>query len=292
MQTGPHDEKKNNSSASAGFTGKIILHRPPLLFYKTDLQVTAVGKEFAVPEKKTAILHVNAEGKYQIRFTWNRGNKTQTYEFKVSRMNPIQYYDIHLEKNTVRLIRQPLPEKYNPNATKYTDSFGRKYYRVRPGEPIHSTETQSTHGFGNKYYRARPGGTMSSSESSKQRYNPTIIFTVDEMSGNDFEHFCADLLYRNGFTYAEVTSSSGDHGADVLAVRNGIQYAIQCKRSDSKIGNKAVQEAFTGKAFYKTDIAVVLTNNYFTKQAINDAARIGVELWDRDFLKEMLKNRS
>jgi restriction system protein len=86
----------------------------------------------------------------------------------------------------------------------------------------------------------------------------------------------------------EVTQSSGDHGIDILAEKDDITYAIQCKCYTSSIGNSAIQQAHTGKSYYKKDIAVVLTNQYFTQQAIEEAKEIGVKLWDRDKLNEML----
>ncbi len=88
------------------------------------------------------------------------------------------------------------------------------------------------------------------------------------MDGHQFEHFCAEVLEKNGFVNVEVTRGSGDHEIDILAVKEDITYAIQCKRYSSNIGNAAVQQAHTGKSLYQRDIAVVLTNQYFTAQAI------------------------
>lgn len=87
----------------------------------------------------------------------------------------------------------------------------------------------------------------------------------------------------------EVTKGSGDHGIDILAEKDGIAYAIQCKCYSSNIGNAAVQQAHTGKSIYHKDIAVVITNRYFTQQAIEEAAALGVKLWDRDKLNELIK---
>ena len=112
----------------------------------------------------------------------------------------------------------------------------------------------------------------------------------DYMTGLDFENFCADVLEKNGFSKVEVTQGSGDHGIDILAEKDGITYAIQCKCYSSNIGNSAVQQAHSGKSIYKRDIAVVLTNQYFTSQAKEDASELGVKLWDRDKLNEMIKN--
>jgi restriction system protein len=114
----------------------------------------------------------------------------------------------------------------------------------------------------------------------------------DNMEGHDFEYFCAKLLKENGFYNVEVTQGSGDHGIDILAEKDGITYAIQCKCYSSTIGNAAVQQAYTGKSYYKRDIAVVLTNQYFTKQADEEAKKIGVKLWDRDKLEEMVGEKT
>ncbi|WP_320976953.1 restriction endonuclease [Enterocloster asparagiformis] len=112
----------------------------------------------------------------------------------------------------------------------------------------------------------------------------------DNMSGHDFEYFCADLLSRNGFIKIKVTQGSGDHGVDILAEKDGISYAIQCKCYSGNVGNSAVQEAHTGKSIYKKDIAVVLTNRYFTDQAINEANILGVKLWNRNSLLSFINS--
>lgn len=92
------------------------------------------------------------------------------------------------------------------------------------------------------------------------------------MNGYQFECYCANLLQRNGYQNVSITPGSGDQGIDILADRDGIYYAIQCKRYSGKIGNKAVQEAFSGCAYYNRNVPVVLTNSYYTDQA-KDAAR-------------------
>ena len=112
----------------------------------------------------------------------------------------------------------------------------------------------------------------------------------DCMNGYDFELFCTDLLYKNGFSSVIRTPGSGDHGIDILAEKDGISYAIQCKCYSENIGNKAIQEAHTGKSIYKRDIAVVLSNRYFTDQAIEEARLLGVKLWDRNILIQLINN--
>lgn len=115
------------------------------------------------------------------------------------------------------------------------------------------------------------------------------ICNIDTMEGHEFEHFCADLLRRNGFTDVEVTKASGDFGIDVLARKDGVSYAIQCKCYSDTVGNHAVQEALSGAQYYHRMVAVVMTNSYFTPAAIETAERTNVLLWDRDTVLKMAK---
>ena len=112
--------------------------------------------------------------------------------------------------------------------------------------------------------------------------------SYDSMDGHAFEHYCAKLLSKNGYDNVEVTRGSGDQGIDVIAFKDGIKYGIQCKCYSSAIGNKAVQEAFAGKAYYGCHVAVVLTNRYFTESAKELAAANKVVLWDRDKLQSLI----
>jgi len=122
----------------------------------------------------------------------------------------------------------------------------------------------------------------------KKRYTllPTIK-SCDSMTGEQFEHFCASLLRANGFRNVKVTQTSGDYGIDVLAQKGMDSYAIQCKRYTSPVGNHAVQEAFSGAAYYGNRTPVVMTNQEFTAAAVETAERIGVRLWGRSKLVQM-----
>ena len=111
-----------------------------------------------------------------------------------------------------------------------------------------------------------------------------VLPNFDSMNGTEFEQFCADVLLKNNFKSISLTEHSGDHGTDILAEKDDIIYAIQCKCYSSNIGNSAVQQALAGKNYYKADIAVVLTNRYFTEQAKEEAKIFNVKLWDRNRL--------
>lgn len=111
---------------------------------------------------------------------------------------------------------------------------------------------------------------------------------LDEMAGRDFEFFCADLLEQNGFYEVEVTKGSGDYGVDVLAEKDGVTYAVQCKRYDFPVGIKAVQEACAGREYYDRMVGAVMTNQYFTQPAMDAARKLKILMWDRDYLEELM----
>ena len=113
---------------------------------------------------------------------------------------------------------------------------------------------------------------------------------VDGMEGHAFEEWCADLLKKNGFYSIKVTPGSGDQGVDITATKDGLTYAIQCKRYASDLGNTPVQEVAAGKAFYHCNVAAVMTNQHFTSGAKELAKVNGVLLWDRETIIDMLKS--
>lgn len=116
--------------------------------------------------------------------------------------------------------------------------------------------------------------------------------SLDEMEGHDFEYFCAELLERRGFIEVEVTKGSGDYGIDILAEKEGVTYAIQCKCYSSPVGVKAVQEAYAGRDYYDRMVGAVLTNQYFTAPAVEAAKRLKILLWDRGYLEGMMEEEN
>lgn len=111
---------------------------------------------------------------------------------------------------------------------------------------------------------------------------------LDVIEGHEFERFCAELLMDRGFIEVEVTPGSGDYGVDVLAEKDGVSYAIQCKAYSTPVGVKAVQEAYAGRDYYDRMVGVVMTNQYFTRPAVDAAKKLKILLWDRGYLDEMI----
>lgn len=112
---------------------------------------------------------------------------------------------------------------------------------------------------------------------------------IDRMDGLDFEHYCADLLRRDGFENVQVTSPSHDQGVDITADYQNESYGFQCKRYDHPVDNRAVQEVFTGCAFYHLDHPIVISNAKFTASASELAEGVGVDLINRDILANWIQ---
>lgn len=111
---------------------------------------------------------------------------------------------------------------------------------------------------------------------------------LDKMDGHQFEYACADILKANGYKHVKVTRGSGDFGVDIIAEKDKVRYAIQCKRYNHKLDNTPIQEVVGGLAYYQCDKGAVMTNQYFTEPAKQLAQVNDIELLDRDTLSHMV----
>ena len=110
-----------------------------------------------------------------------------------------------------------------------------------------------------------------------QKANTPFGSSQAPVDGLEFEHWVADSLQKFGWQ-ARATQGSGDQGVDVVATKDGLSLGIQCKRYTGSVGNKAIQEAYSGMKHFGLDKAAVLTNAKFTKSAKELAASTGVLL--------------
>lgn len=132
-------------------------------------------------------------------------------------------------------------------------------------------------------------------EKAEMKIRPVIEHILYRMDTEDktgilFENMVCRILQANRFSNIETTSASGDYGVDILAEKDRVTYAVQCKCYSSPVGNKAVQEAFSGKQYYDRMVAAVITNNEFTPNAKETAIKTNVILWDRNDLTEMMES--
>ncbi len=110
------------------------------------------------------------------------------------------------------------------------------------------------------------------------------------LTGDEFEWFLARLFRRQGYT-VQLTGQSGDQGVDLILIApRGRKIAVQAKGYIvSSVGNKAVQEAYTGRAYYDCDECWVVTTSVFTKKAREVADKVGCRLFDRHAVHQWLR---
>ena len=111
---------------------------------------------------------------------------------------------------------------------------------------------------------------------------------INAMDGRAFELFTGDLFRALGYSNVTVTQSSGDFGADVIAEKDDVRFAIQCKRYSVPVGVSAVQEVMASKSLHDCHVACILTNNTFTPAAEELARKNLVILWGGHKLKEFI----
>ncbi len=120
----------------------------------------------------------------------------------------------------------------------------------------------------------------------RQRYN---ICSIDEMTGFEFEEFIGYLFEKIGYKVV-VTKKPNDQGIDIIVKDDFTKIGIQAKCYNSVVGNKAIQEEVAGKAYYKCDKVLVITNSSFTQSAIELAKCNHIGLISRNELSEMINN--
>ena len=121
-------------------------------------------------------------------------------------------------------------------------------------------------------------------------FNPSkfvTMYLIDAMDGYQFENFLVEIFQTLGYDVRE-TKKTQDQGADLFVTRFGKNMVIQAKNYSGSVGNSAVQQAISAKAFYGCDEAMVVTNSYYTKSAMELAESARVRLIDRNELQKYL----
>ncbi len=108
---------------------------------------------------------------------------------------------------------------------------------------------------------------------------------IEAFDGPSFEGMCAQILASRGWS-VRCVGGSGDQGADVLAERDGCRCAFQCKFYSKPVGNDAVQEAASARAYHECTHAAVVSKSGFTKSAQRAAQANWVVLLDVSQLGE------
>jgi restriction system protein len=117
-------------------------------------------------------------------------------------------------------------------------------------------------------------------------YRATGQSAVDAMTGVEFEHYVAAVLRGIGYT-VELTRATGDFGVDLIATRDDIRTAVQCKRQSRVVNGSAIQQVVAGAAVHDCGATMVVSNHRYTRAAEQLADVHGCVLVDRTRLARL-----
>ncbi|ONK09292.1 restriction endonuclease [Streptomyces sp. MP131-18] len=115
---------------------------------------------------------------------------------------------------------------------------------------------------------------------------------IDGMDPDDFEHMVAALLRRDGCTEVQKVGRTNDGGRDVIGfLPDGRSMVVQCKRfaPDRTVGDKDMRDLLGTRTNFRADVAVLVTNTRFSRNALTTAARNAIVLVHRDLLDSWRK---
>ena len=113
------------------------------------------------------------------------------------------------------------------------------------------------------------------------------IDAVDKMGGRHFAYFLEVIFKRQGFTLKE-TVVVGNYGADLILEKAGKRLVAQARRCKNNAGIKVVDDVVAAVKHHHAHNGILISNMYFTDEAIGLALSSGIELWDRDKLMDLL----
>lgn len=129
-------------------------------------------------------------------------------------------------------------------------------------------------------------------QKKKKLYAAFLHFKIndlDSMTGVEFENILVLIYSAMGYR-VETTPVTGDYGIDLILKSDSKKIGIQAKRYAKKLDGKPIQEVVAGLSHYNLLEGWVVTNNYFTKNAITLANDNNVHLVDRDSLIQEIQD--
>ena len=112
---------------------------------------------------------------------------------------------------------------------------------------------------------------------------------IQENSWQAFERVICRLVRAEGFSGARVVGQSNDHGADIIASKNGIRWLFQAKHWNKPVGVDVIDETLRAAQLYKAKIPVIVASSGFDSKAHEHqrtllSQGIPLQLWDTQTL--------
>src|SRR5574341_1380642 len=109
------------------------------------------------------------------------------------------------------------------------------------------------------------------------------ILNIDNINRSEFEDYIIRVLTHKGFK-VETTGEKIALGVTLIAKKDGHKYAVQIERQTGAVSRLALSDVDREKHRYGCDKVILITNSYFSEDAIELAKSTGCELVDRDTL--------
>lgn len=111
---------------------------------------------------------------------------------------------------------------------------------------------------------------------------------IDVLDLAQYQKYIGALLTRQGFNL-RTPEGSFNLGVDLIAEKDKSRYAVQIKRQASPISGAIVNDLEREKHRYGCDRSMIISNNYFTDDAVERAGPSGCTLIDREKLGEWIR---
>lgn len=220
------------------------------------------------------------EANHVIHYTrhWNPAKEQQATDraYRIGQTKPVQvYYPLAVAPNndfkTFDLILDELLQRKSHLAS--ASLFPTERIVIKRDDFMKSIDLNSTH---------------------ERSLEISHIQELEKLNPLSFEAAIAILFEKKYGGDAWLTPVTNDKGADIVFFGDNSDYLIQVKRSESSLGIEPGQEIKYALTKYKSKYdkdfkPIVVTNNYFTHNAIDLAKQNEVELIDRGTLKKWIK---
>lgn len=115
------------------------------------------------------------------------------------------------------------------------------------------------------------------------------VDSIKSLSWREFELLLGEALRRQGYSVTD-TSPGADGGVDLVAVKDGRTWLVQCKQwRERSVGVKVIREMLGLVTAHRVAGAIVVTSGDFTSDARAFAAHQPVRLIDGDELVSIVR---
>ena len=113
---------------------------------------------------------------------------------------------------------------------------------------------------------------------------------LDNMTWQQFEHLVGEAFRLQGYSVLETGGGGADGGVDLILMKNGEKFLVQCKQWKAfKVGVAVVRELYGVMAAKGATGGFVVTSGRFTEEATSFARGRNVELVDGPALHALIR---